>query len=72
VAFGERERSSLFAFARTRLLAKQAIRVIHLSGETFTKERIKKNHRRKKIDSRATLMQPEYFRMKKEEGIARS
>lgn len=42
MAFGERERSSLFAFARTRLLAKQAIRVIHLSGETFTKERIKK------------------------------
>lgn len=38
VAFGERERSSLFAFARTRLLAKRAIRVIRLSGKLYGRE----------------------------------
>lgn len=42
VAFGERERSSFFAFARTRLLAKRAIRVIRLSGKLLRKKRIKK------------------------------
>lgn len=47
VAFGERERSSLFAFARTRLLAKRAIRVIRLSGKLYGREG-KKNRRKKK------------------------
>jgi len=61
VAFGERERSSLFAFARTRLLAKRAIRVIRLSGKLYGREG-KKIAERKKIDSRTTLMQPEYYR----------
>lgn len=42
MAFGERERSSLFAFARTRLLAKQAIRVIRLSGKLYGREGKKK------------------------------
>lgn len=42
MAFGERERSSLFAFARTRLLAKRAIRVIRLSGKLYGREGKKK------------------------------
>lgn len=48
VAFGERERSSLFAFARTRLLAKRAIRVIRLSGKLYGRE----GKKRKKIAGR--------------------
>lgn len=49
VAFGERERSSLFAFARTRLLAKRAIRVIRLSGKLYGREGKKKSQEEKKL-----------------------
>lgn len=49
MAFGERERSSLFAFARTRLLAKRAIRVIRLSGKLYGREGKKKSQEEKKL-----------------------
>lgn len=57
VAFGERERSSLFAFARTRLLAKQAIRVISVClGKLLGKRGLK---RKKEIaEGRKLILAP--------------